>query len=67
LDKNVFLGKFIYFFYCKFFLTDTKSIAYKHTKSTQCRLIKTDATEQLIAGFEVERQSYRHFVNTSVR
>jgi len=42
------------------------SIEYKHTQSAQCRLVKTDTTEQLIASLEVEKQDYRHFFNTIV-
>jgi len=30
-------------------------IEYKHTQSAQCRLVKTDKTEQLIASLEVEQ------------
>jgi len=36
-------------------VTDTKSIEYKHTQSAQCRLIKTNTTERLIANLEVEQ------------
>jgi len=48
-------------------VTDTKSIEYKHTESAQCRLIKTDTTERLIASLEVEQPGYRHFLNTIIR
>jgi len=48
-------------------VTDTKSIEYKHTLSAQCRLIKIDKTEQLIASFEVQQLGYKHFLNTIVR
>jgi len=54
----------MYLFFFKVFVTDTKSIEYKHALSGQCRLIKTDKTEQLIASFEVEQQGYRHFLMT---
>jgi len=49
------------------FVTDTKSIKYKHSQSAQCRLIKTVTTERLIASLEEEQQGYRHFLNTIVR
>ena len=58
----------VYLFnFFKGFVTDTKSIEYKHTLSGQCSLIKTDKTERLIASFEVEQQGYRRFLNTIVR
>ena len=41
------------------------NIEYEHTKSAQCRLIKTN-TERLIARLEVEQQGYRRFLNTIV-
>jgi len=40
---------------------------YIHKQSAQCRLIKTDTTEPLIASLEVEQQGYKHFLNTIVR
>jgi len=40
LQNNVFLGIFLLFFCFKGFVTDTKSIKYKHTLYAQCRLIK---------------------------
>jgi len=48
------------------FVTDTKSLEYKHTQSAQCGLIKTDITGQLIASLKVEQKGYRHFPNTTV-
>ena len=36
-------------------MTDTKSIECKHTQSAQCKLIKTNTTERLIAILEVEK------------
>ena len=36
-------------------MTDTKSIEYKHTQSAQCRWIKTNTTERLIANLEVKQ------------
>jgi len=50
----------------KLVVADTKSTEYKHTKSAQCRLIKTDTTERLLANLEVEQQGYKHFLNTIV-
>jgi len=47
------------------FVTDTKSIEYKHTQSTPFRLIKTDTTERLTGRLEVEQQG--HFLNIIVR
>jgi len=41
-----------------------KRVEYKHTQSAQCRLVKTDTTEQFIASLEIEQQGYRHFPNT---
>jgi len=41
-------------------------IEYKHTQSAQCRLAKTDTTEQFLEILEVEQQGYRRFRNTIV-
>jgi len=41
-----------------------KYVECKRTQSAQCRLVKTDTTEQFIASLEVEQQGYRHFPNT---
>jgi len=32
-----------------------RCIEYKHTQSAQCRLVKTDTTEQFIASLKVEQ------------
>jgi len=44
-----------------------KCVEYKYTQSAQCRLVKTDTTEQFIASLEVEQQGYRHFRNIIVQ
>jgi len=43
-----------------------KCVEYKDTQSAQCKLVKTDTTEQFIASLEVEQQDYRHFPNTII-
>jgi len=43
-------------------VTATNSTEYKHTQSAQCKLVKTDTTEQFIASLEVEQPSYRNFL-----
>ena len=43
-----------------------KCVEYEYTQPAQCRLVKTDTTEQFIASLEVEQQGSRHLPNTIV-